>query len=203
MSEPIKEKQVGSSAMPHKKNPITSERICSLTRYVATLPKVSWENAAQSIFERTLDDSANRRIIIPEAFLAIDESLNLYQNVLEGLEVYPEGVERSLENYGPFAGTEAVVMKLVEEGEDRQEMHERIREISSKAWKKVMKGEENPLVELLEEDEIVGSKLTKEEIEDLLSPSRNTGDVSKRCEEFLDETIEPILSKYEGWKLEK
>lgn len=198
LSEPLKETQVGSSAMPSKKNPITSERICSLARYVENLPSISWENAAQTVLERTLDDSANRRITIPEGFLAVDECLDLYQAVLDGLEIYPKGIESNLEKYGPFAGTEAILMKLVEKGENRQKMHERLRKLSSQAWGEVMEGKENPLTKLLKEDETVGSKLTDEEIEDLLEPSGHTGDAAQRCEEFVNEVIKPILSQYRG-----
>lgn len=200
MSEPIKSSQVGSSAMPSKKNPITSERMCSLARYVMTLPRVSWENSANSILERTLDDSANRRIIIPEGFLAVDECLNLYQNVLNGLEIYPKGIKRNLKKYGPFAGTEPVLMRLVEKGNDRQKMHELLRKISSQAWKEVMKGNENPLPQLLKGDETVSSELEGEEIDKLLRPSEHVGNAPDRCEEFLEEIVEPILSRYEGRK---
>lgn len=197
MSEPIKESQVGSSAMPSKKNPVTSERMCSLARYVETLPRVSQENAAQSVLERTLDDSANRRITIPESFLAVDECLDQYQKILKGLQIYPKGIENNLNKYGPFSGTEAILMKLVEEGEDRQEMHERLRKISSEAWEKVMAGKENPLPQLLKDDELIGSQLSGEEIEKLLEPSEHVGDSPQRCEEFLQETVQPIISKYE------
>ncbi len=202
MSEPMKESQVGSSAMPSKKNPITSERMCSLTRYVMTLPRVAWENASQTILERTLDDSANRRIIIPESFLAVDECLNLYQNIIKDLEIYPEGVEKNLKKYAPFSGTEAILMKLAERGKDRQEMHERLRKISSKAWKEVMKDKENPLYKLLKEDEIVGSELSEEEIKDLLDPSQHIGNAPQRCEKFLDDVVNPILSKKENMEKE-
>lgn len=196
MSEPIKEKQVGSSAMPFKKNPILSERICSLTRYASSLPNIAWENAAQTILERTLDDSANRRIIIPECFLAIDETLNLYKNILEGLEIYPEMIDLNLQRFGLFAGTEAILMKLVEKGEDRQKMHEKLRELSSQAWKKTMKGEENPLPQLLKDDELIGSELENEEINDLLNPKKHIGDTPKRCEKFVKNTLNPLLSKH-------
>lgn len=198
ISEPLKEEQVGSSAMPFKKNPVTAERMCSLARYVSTLPKIAWENSAQSILERTLDDSANRRLIIPESFLAIDEILNQYQKILRGLKVYPEMIERNLQKFGKFSGTEAVLMKLVEKGRDRQEIHEKLRILSSQAWEEVMKGNDNPLPQLLKEDEIIGNELTDEEIDELLESSKHVGDAPKRCENFLENTVEPILSRYEG-----
>lgn len=196
LSEPIKEKQVGSSAMPFKKNPILSERICSLTRYVSTLPNTTWENAAQTILERTLDDSANRRVVIPESFLAIDETLSLYRKIMENLEIYPEMMDINLQKFGPFAGTEAILMRLVEKGEDRQKMHERLRSLSRQAWVDVMKGEENPLPRLLKEDEIIASTLSAEEIGDLLDPESHIGDAPQRCEKFVEETLDPILSEY-------
>lgn len=196
ISEPFREEQVGSSAMPSKKNPIKSERICSLTRYASTLPKVAWENASQSVLERTLDDSANRRIIIPESFLVVDEVLTLYREILEGLEVFPNMIDKNLQKYGPFAGTEAVLMKLSGEGENRQKIHEELRVLSSQAWSEVMEGMENPLPELLKENELIGKKLEPEEIDELLKPSKHVGDTKKRCKEFLKEKINPILSRY-------
>lgn len=196
LSEPLKESQVGSSAMPFKKNPVTSERICSLSRYVSTLPKIAWENSAQSILERTLDDSANRRIIIPESFLAVDEILNLYKKTLKGLTIYPKMIELNLEKFGMFSGTEAILMKLVEEGEDRQEIHEKLRVLSSEAWEEVMKGKENPLPQILKEDEIIGKQLDGEEIDKLLKPSEHIGNAPSHCENFIENTVEPILSRY-------
>lgn len=197
LSEPRKKSQVGSSAMPSKKNPIKSERICSLSRYVSTLPKVAWENASQSVLERTLDDSANRRIIIPESFLAVDETLMLYRGILSGIEVYPNMIENNLQRFGAFAGTEAVLMKLVEKGKDRQKIHERLRLLSSEAWSEVIEGMENPLPLLLKEDEVIGKELDAEEIDELLKPAKHVGDAPERCEAFLKEEIEPILSRYE------
>lgn len=203
LSEPMKESQVGSSAMPQKENPITTERMCSLTRYVSELPGIAWENASQSVLERTLDDSANRRLIIPEAFLAVDECLDLYRKIIEDMRIYPEGIEKNMEKYGPFAGTEVILMKLSEKGRDRQKMHERLREITSQAWEKVNKGEKNPLSKLLKEDEIIGSELEENEIEESLEPSNHIGDAPSRCEKFLENTVKPLLSKYEDRELEK
>ncbi len=195
LSEPFKDTQVGSSAMPSKKNPIKTERMCSLTRYVSTLPQVAWENASQTIFERTLDDSANRRVIMPEAFLAIDECLKIYHDVLEGLEIFPNMIEKNLQKFGVFSGTEAILMKMSEKGEDRQEIHERLRVLASEAWSDVMEGKENPLSKKIKDDEIIGKKLNEKEIEELLKPSKHTGDASERCEKFLESEIRPILSR--------
>ena len=127
ISEPIGKDQVGSSAMPFKRNPTSAERMCSLTRYLSVLPLVAISNASNSLLERTLDDSANRRIILPEGFLAVDESLVLYDKIMKGVKVYSSMINKNLEKYGPFAGTETLLMKLVKNGEDRQKMHEMIR----------------------------------------------------------------------------
>lgn len=197
LSEPLGEAQVGSSAMPFKKNPVKSERICSLARYVSALPRIAWGNAAEAVLERTLDDSANRRIILPQGFLAIDECLNIYGGIVMDLRVYSKAVERNLKKYGPFAGTEAVLMRLTKKGKNRQKMHERLREISSEAWGALMRGEENPLRQMLVEDEVIGSELDSGDIDELLEPSVHIGDAPKRCENFLEETVEPILLKYE------
>ncbi|MFP4006254.1 MAG: adenylosuccinate lyase [Candidatus Hadarchaeia archaeon] len=197
LSEPMKESQVGSSAMPQKKNPITTERMCSLARYVSELPAIAWENASQSVFERTLDDSANRRLIIPEAFLAVDECLDLYRKTIQDIGIYPKTIERNMEKYGPFAGTEVLLMKLAEKGKDRQKMHERLRKISSKAWQKVNEGEKNPLPKLLKKDEIIVSEFDESEIEKSLNPNTHIGDAPSRCEKFLRKEVEPILSRYE------
>ncbi len=196
MSEPMKETRVGSSAMPFKKNPVTAERMCSLARYVGTLPRVVWENAAQTIFERTLDDSANRRIVIPEGFLATDECLMLYDRVVRDVRIYPVILKRNLEKYGAFSGTEAILMKLVERGGHRQQMHEKLRELSFKAWERVMIGEENPLPQLLKQDRTISSKLSGEEIDRLLDPTEHLGDARERCEKFVKEVAKPILLKY-------
>jgi len=195
-SEPIKEAQVGSSAMPFKRNPIKSERVCSLSRYVSILPEVAWRNAANSILERTLDDSANMRVIIPEAFLAVDECLMLVDELINGLRVYPQMIRKNLQRFGPFSGTEAVLMKLVERGMDRQKAHELLRVYAFKAWERVMKGEENPLLEMLKKDLLISSKLKEEEIEAALDVRSHIGDATERCELFLREWVNPILERY-------
>jgi len=196
LSEPIVEKQVGSSAMPFKRNPVSAERMCSLARFVSVLPMVAFNNAANSILERTLDDSASRRIVIPEAFLAVDECLAIYERLLDGLQVFPEMIRRNLEMYGPFAGTEALMMKLVARGGDRQKIHEKIRVKSFAAWAQVMKGKANPLEKLLAADKSLASGLTAGEIHRLLEPARHVGDAAERCESFARGQIDPMLKKY-------
>ncbi|MEM2874468.1 MAG: adenylosuccinate lyase [Candidatus Hadarchaeales archaeon] len=196
LSEPIGEKQVGSSAMPFKRNPINSERMCSLARYVSVLPQVAWENAAQMILERTLDDSANRRIIMPEAFLAAEECLILYDNIASGLVVYKDMVAQNLRRYGPFAATEPLLMRLVQLGEDRQRMHERLRKISFAAWDRVMRGEENPLPRMIMEDRVISSKLSPKEVEELMRPEAHVGDAPRMCRELVRRFLRPVLRRY-------
>ena len=194
LSEPIEELQVGSSAMPFKRNPVSAERMCSLARLVSTLPSVAFGNAANNMLERTLDDSASRRIAIPEAFLAIDECLMIYERLLGGLKVYPAMIERNLEKFGSFAGTEALMMKLVEKGADRQGAHELIRVKSFRAWDEVMRGHPNPLPKLLTEDGEISSRLKPAEVARLLDPKKHTGDATERCRRFVKEYVDPALS---------
>ncbi|MDA4118298.1 MAG: adenylosuccinate lyase [Thaumarchaeota archaeon] len=196
LSEPIEESQVGSSAMPFKRNPVTAERMCSLARVVSVMPLVAFMNASSSILERTLDDSAARRVSIPEAFLAIDECLAIYERLMRGLRVYPAMIVKNLEKFGVFAGTEAVMMELVEKGADRQDMHELIRVISFAAWESVMKGEPNPLERMLSEDKVISSKLTKRRIEVLLDPLAHAGYAKESCEEFLKNVVSPVLKSH-------
>jgi len=194
LSEPIEESQVGSSAMPFKRNPVTAERMCSLARVVSVMPLVAFMNASNTILERTLDDSAARRVAIPEAFLAVDECLAIYERLMRGLRVYPVMIKKNLERFGAFAGTEAVMMELAEKGEDRQEVHELIRVKSFAAWDAVMKGEPNPLERLLSEDKVVASKLTRKRLKVLLDPSTHTGDAEESCDEFLKKVVYPMLA---------
>lgn len=148
-AEPFGEKQVGSSAMPFKRNPVNAEKICSLARYIASLPGVAWDNAAESLLERTLDDSANRRSILPEAFIALDEILLTARRLVEGMKVDEAACARNLEKYGPFAATERVLMVAVKSGGDRQHLHERLREHSLKAWEAIKVDKPNPLAGLI------------------------------------------------------
>jgi adenylosuccinate lyase len=179
-SEPFGEKQVGSSAMPFKRNPIVAENIDSLTRLVAALPRVAWDNAALSILERTLDDSANRRLFLPEAFLLIDEALMRSNKLMEGMHFWPGPNARNLAAYGIFAATERVLMAAVKAGGDRQELHEVIREQSMAAWAAVQAGEANSLRELLMCDERLLAHLPAEKVAELLDATQHVGDAPER-----------------------
>jgi adenylosuccinate lyase len=179
-SEPFGEKQVGSSAMPFKRNPITAENVDSLTRLVAALPRVAWDNAALSLLERTLDDSANRRLYLPEAFLLMDEALLRTTRLVEGLRIWPAAVARNLAAYGVFAATERVLMTAVKRGGDRQMVHEVIREHSMTAWAALQAGEANPLRNLLVGDSRLAAWVTEEEMDALLDASAHVGDAAER-----------------------
>ncbi len=196
LSEPIKDLQVGSSAMPFKRNPVLAERMCSLARLVSAFPTVGFANAANSILERTLDDSAARRIVMPEAFLALDECLSIYKELMGGMRVYPAMLRRNLERYGPFAGTEAVLMKVVERGGDRQKAHEAIRVKSFAAWEEVMKGRPNPIEKMLASDKGIASKVTPRELKKLMDPKAHIGDAESRCELFVKDQLDPLVAKY-------
>jgi len=187
MSEPFGSKQVGSSAMPFKRNPITSESICSLARYVAGLPRVAWDNAAHSALERTLDDSANRRFVLPGAFLAIDDILRRLSRVTSGLRIGYESAQRNLAIYGPFAATEPLLMALVQAGASRQEMHERIRDCSMTAWTAVQTGESNPLVELLAQDERICAYVTEDDVRRVMAAGADAGDAAQRSRALVAE----------------
>jgi adenylosuccinate lyase len=196
LSAPMGDRQVGSSAMPFKRNPVLAERMCSLARLVAALPAVAFSNAANSILERTLDDSAARRIVMPEAFLAVDECLGIYKELVSGVRVHPLMIRRNLEKYGPFAGTEAVMMKAVEGGADRQRIHETIRVKSFAAWEAVMRGSPNPIEKLLASDRTISSKLTRRELRNLMKPDAHVGDAESRCERFVKREVDPLIAKY-------
>ena len=184
LAEPFGQHQVGSSAMPFKRNPVSSESVCSLARYVAELPRVAWDNAAHSALERTLDDSANRRSVLPEAFLATDEMLTRVRRVVQGLRLGREAMQRNLETYGPFAATEPLLMTLVQAGADRQEMHERIRECSMAAWAAIQGGEASPLVTSLAADEAICRYLAPDVIRAILSAGAGVGDAPQRSHEM-------------------
>ena len=187
MAEPFGRKQVGSSAMPFKRNPINSEKICSLSRYVGALPAVAWQNVANCLLERTLDDSANRRIVLSEAFIAMDEALRTQTRIVSGWALHQDGVERNLDRYGVFAATEALLMELVKGGADRQEMHELIREHSQTAWAAVQRGETNPLAALLSRDATITRWLSEKKVSDLLNLRSYTGDAVDRSLNFAAE----------------
>lgn len=180
-AEPFGSKQVGSSAMPFKRNPINTEKLDSLGRYVASLPRVMWDNAAHSLLERTLDDSANRRTVIPEAFLAVDEMLRITKRVVSGLQIDEKRVADNMARYGLFSATERVLMALGRAGADRQQMHERIREHSMHAWDALRKGQPNPLKQALLTDQEMAVYVDAATIEALMDASTYIGDTSERA----------------------
>ncbi len=192
LSEPFGEKQVGSSAMPFKRNPVRSEKINSLARYLAALPNVLWENAAHSLLERTLDDSANRRIILPEACLAADEILRTANAILAGLKVNENAIARDMSIYGPFAATEKVLMALVKAGADRQVMHEHVRVHAMKAWEMTSRGEPNPLSELLCQDAEISHYLADKEIHNLMEAQSHIGNAPARAKALRRSILETI-----------
>ncbi|MBN1427785.1 MAG: adenylosuccinate lyase [Anaerolineae bacterium] len=185
-SEPFGAKQVGSSAMPFKRNPISAENIDSLGRMVAALPRVAWDNAAHSLLERTLDDSANRRVIIPEAFLAVDEMIGAANRIVSGLRLDERAIDMNLTRYGVFAASERVLMALGRVGADRQAMHERIREHSLAAWDAIRQGKANPLVDLLAGDEEMAQFLPGKKIRQLMDASDYIGDAPSRAHKIVE-----------------
>ena len=192
VEEPFEKSQIGSSAMAYKRNPMRSERIASLSRYVivdALNPAIT---SATQWFERTLDDSANKRLSIPEGFLAIDGILDLCLNVVDGLVVYPKVIEKRLLSELPFMATENIMMDAVKKGGDRQELHERIRELSMEAGRRVKaEGKDNNLLSLIAADPLFMT--TEEELEKTLDPSRYVGCAPQQVERFLKEVIAPVL----------
>ncbi len=180
-SEPFGKKQVGSSAMPFKKNPIQSEKICSLARYVASLPSVVLENATLSYLERTLDDSANKRIVIPEVFLALDEIINTGNKIIEGLIVNEKKIAYNLSQFAPFAATEAILMEAVTQGANRQEMHEVLRIIAMSAWNEIQDGKENPMEKLIIENKKIKKYISKEKITELFDVHHHIGNAKERA----------------------
>lgn len=180
-SEPFGSKQVGSSAMPFKRNPINAEKIDSLARYLAVLPRVAWDNASNSLLERTLDDSANRRIILPEAFLCADELLITARRLMSDLVIDEAAVARNFAAYAPFAATERLLMALVKAGADRQEMHEVIREHSLQAWTQIAAGRPNPLFYDLVADARIAGYLDVQVIRSLLDARGYVGNAPERA----------------------
>ncbi len=195
VEEPFEKNQIGSSAMAYKRNPMRSERIASLSRYVMIDAVNPAMTEATQWFERTLDDSANKRISVPEAFLAVDGILNLYANVADGLVVYPKVIEQHMLRELPFMATENIMMDAAKRGADRQELHERIR-VHSMAAAKVVKeeGGENDLLARIAADPIFG--VTLEELHEIVKPEKYVGRAPKQTEEFLSEVVEPVLKKY-------
>lgn len=196
VEEPFEKNQIGSSAMAYKRNPMRSERIGSLSRYVMVDVLNGYFTTATQWFERTLDDSANKRLSVPEAFLAVDGILSLYANVADGLVVYPRVIEQRLRKELPFMATENIMMDAVKKrGADRQQLHEKIREHSMAASRVVkVEGGENDLLERIAADEAFG--VTLEELEKILKPENYTGRAKEQTEDFLNECIKPVLEKY-------
>lgn len=195
VEEPFEKSQIGSSAMAYKRNPMRSERIASLSRYVmidALNPAIT---SATQWFERTLDDSANKRLSIPEGFLAIDGILDLCLNVVDGLVVYPKVIEKRLMSELPFMATENIMMDAVKAGGDRQELHEKIRELSMEAGRNVkVEGRENNLLELIAADPAFN--LTYEDLQKTMEPSRYVGRSKEQTETFIQKTVKPVLDSH-------
>ena len=193
IEEPFAKKQIGSSAMAYKRNPMRSERIGALSRYVLTLPQNAAITASTQWFERTLDDSANRRIVNAQAFLAVDAILNIYMNVAENLVVYEKVIEKHIHAELPFMATENIIMECVKAGGDRQDLHERIRVLSMEAGKKVkVEGGENNLIELIRADDMFRAVWGR--LEDILDAKKFIGRAPSQTVEFIKNEIDPILT---------
>lgn len=195
VEEPFEKNQIGSSAMAYKRNPMRSERISSLAKFVISLQQSTAMTASTQWFERTLDDSANKRLALPQAFLAVDAILIIWNNIMEGLVVYEKIINKHIMAELPFMATEYVIMECVKAGGDRQELHERIRLHSIEASKQVkIEGKDNDLI-----DRIIGDdyfKLDKEKLLSLLNPKNFTGFAAEQTEKFIDSEIRPIIEKY-------
>ena len=196
VEEPFEKNQIGSSAMAYKRNPMRSERICSLARYVMADVLNPAITSGTQWFERTLDDSANKRLSVPEGFLATDGILDLCLNVTDGLKVYPKVIEKRLRSELPFMATENIMMDAVKAGADRQVMHEKIRQLSMEAGRRVKEeGLDNNLLDLIAADPELC--LTREELEKSMDPARYVGCAPHQVDRFLAETVQPILDRYQ------
>jgi len=195
LGEPREKKQIGSSAMAYKRNPMRSERVCALARYVIAAAETSAQTSAQQWLERTLDDSAVRRIAIPESFLAIDAILILVENVARGLRVFPEVIARRLRDSVPFLATEEILMAGVRAGGDRQQLHERIRVHSLEAAAAVDGGQSNPLLDLLAADPAFAA--VADQLPELTEPSLFIGRAPQQVDEFLEQEVAPRLASFE------
>ncbi len=197
MEEPFEKKQIGSSAMAYKRNPMRSERMGALCRFVLTMPLNTAVTASTQWFERTLDDSANKRIVIPQSFLAVDAILNLYLNISDGLVVYDKVIANHINQELPFMATETILMEAVKRGGDRQDLHEQIRTHSMAAAERVkMYGETNNLLDLIKAD--ASFKMSADEIDSLMEPQKFTGCASVQTQDFVDELVKPVLAQYAG-----
>ena len=194
IEEPFEKQQIGSSAMAYKRNPMRSERIGSLARYVIVDSLNPAVTASTQWFERTLDDSANKRISVPEAFLAVDAILSIYLNVVDGLVVYPKVIHKRIMEELPFMATENIMMQAVKKGGDRQELHERIREHSMEAARMVKaEGKKNDLLERIAADD--SFQLNLEELKTLLKPENYVGRAPQQTEEYVEEYVRPVLER--------
>lgn len=193
--EPFNRDQVGSSAMPFKRNPIHSENICSLARYVGAATSVAWANASQAILERSLDDSANRRLIQAESFLASDELIRRATRITEGMTINVAQIEQNLKRYAPFAATESVLIALVTAGASRQQGHGWLRESSMQAWAQVRAGGENPLSRLLREDQRISEYLDPDLISTLMNAEAHVGTAAERALAFAETLRQTIAIK--------
>ncbi len=191
-AEPFGKKQVGSTAMPFKRNPINSENICSLARYVAGLPAVAWNNASQAVLERSLDDSANRRIFQAEGFLAVDEILARTTRIVREMVINEQAITRNMAQYGPFSAIERVLMALVAAGASRQDAHDWLRQVSLQAWAAVQDGKDNPLPRLLAEEKRISRYLTADQIFSLMDSTTHTGTAESRAVALVKEIRETI-----------
>ena len=197
VEEPFEKNQIGSSAMPYKRNPMRCERICSLARYVIVDAGNPAVTTATQWFERTLDDSANKRLSVPEAFLAVDAILNIWANVASGLVVHPKVIEKHVLEELPFMASENIMMDAVKRGGDRQELHERIRVLSQEAGRNVKElGLSNNLIDLMAADPAFG--MTKAELSAHLDPAAYTGRCAQQVEAFLAQCVAPVLERYAG-----
>ncbi len=195
VEEPFGKNQVGSSAMAYKRNPMRSERMCGLSRYAISLWDSTADTAATQWMERTLDDSANRRLTLPQAFLAIDAVLILYRNIVDGLVVYPEVISRRLHEELPFMATEEILMAGVRAGGDRQDLHEAIRVHSQAAGEEVkQRGGENDLIDRLKQD----PQFAGVDLEGTLDASRFTGRAAEQVDDFIASVVEPIRERHSG-----
>ncbi|MDE6954864.1 MAG: adenylosuccinate lyase, partial [Oscillospiraceae bacterium] len=195
VEEPFETNQIGSSAMPYKRNPMRCERICALARYVIADAANPAMTAASQWFERTLDDSANKRLSIPEAFLAVDAILDIWANVAAGLVVHPKVIEKHVLEELPFMASENIMMDAVKRGGDRQELHERIRVLSQEAGRQVKDfGLPNDLIDRMAADPAFG--MSREELSAHLDPAAYIGRCPEQVEEFLAEYIQPVLERY-------
>ncbi len=197
-AEPFGASQVGSSAMPFKRNPINAENLDSLARYLATLPRVAWDNAAHNLLERTLDDSGNRRIFLPEAFLTAEELLIRATKLVKGLRIDEAGIRRNLDTYGVFAATERLLMEAARNGGNRQDLHEIIREHSLKAWEAIRNGQANPLIESLSHEPRITGLIASERVVELLKADAHIGDAPQRARQIatlIRETVGKSKSK--------